>query len=461
VSVDVAGRASSASGQGIRLAIQWLAAVIERRDLSLAAPEGSHGLVLGKLLDALSQEFVGYRSVVAGARDAGRRNRDQLAAIVRTTTEQGALVRTTAAAAREAGDGASLMADAAEALRGFAQAAAGSAAEAGGKLTSIDAALGELQKRLAEGNGPLAEMRLSTAGIADFMVTLARLSRNAQLLAVNASIEAAHLAEAGSRFAIVAAEVRKLSVSTRESKVGVSHIVAELRASTGQVAAATGDSAAATGAAAGEIGGARESLARTGRGIGEFEQLVATVVDVTGTQSMALDAIRTSVDHIAQHADEAAVASREAARLELDVLLERAQAKAERWTLCRTSRQAAPAGGEFAGWIDAIVAGADPAMRHAVDDDANLRPLVVAVRALLERVNAEQREVLADVVAVAVAASRNGYAWRSIAQSLNGLSQETQLVRETVAESANGARSSVELAAGMRALVDSIRSQYD
>jgi hypothetical protein len=84
------------------------------------------------------------------------------------------------------------MAQAAEALRSFAQAAGGAATDAGGNLAAIEAALEEFVQRLAEGNNPLTDMRRSTGGVADFLLTLARLSRHAQLLAVNASIEAAH-----------------------------------------------------------------------------------------------------------------------------------------------------------------------------------------------------------------------------------------------------------------------------
>ena len=137
----------------------------------------------------------------AGAREAARRNAEQLNEVVRATGEQGALVRATADAAAEAGQGAALMAQAAEALNGFTRSAAGAAAEAGANLQTIDAALATLAARLADGEGPLAAMRASTSGVADFLLTLARLSRHAQLLGVNAQIEAARLAEAGSRFA--------------------------------------------------------------------------------------------------------------------------------------------------------------------------------------------------------------------------------------------------------------------
>ena len=226
--------------------IDWLALIVERRDLSLAAPADPNGRAITALLDAVSREFADFREVVAGAREAGRRNAEELGTVVRSAGEQGELVRVTAAAAAEAEHGAASTADAADALHDLTQVAARAANEASGRLGAINGELDELLRQLTAGDGPLGEMRESTEGVARFITTLARLSRHAQLLGVNASIEAAHLAEAGSRFGIVAQEVRKLSMSTRESKTDVARIAAELRQSTGHIAAAVIDFKGAT-----------------------------------------------------------------------------------------------------------------------------------------------------------------------------------------------------------------------
>lgn len=442
--------------------IVWLNRVLEQRTFALPPPPNDpRGATIAALLDALSHEFSDYHDVVAGARDAGRRNADQLSRVVCSTRDQGELVRATAAATLEAETGAALVATAAAALRGFAQAATVAADDANVGLAEIGTALAELGSRLAEGNAPLVDMRRCTSGVADFLTTLARLSRHAQLLAVNASIEAAHLAEGGSRFGIVAQEVRKLSTSTRESKADVAKIVAELRESTAQVAAAADDSNRATEAAAGEIYGAGEALSQTGHSITEFERMVGTVADVAATQSSALQAVSVAVDAIAQHADEAAGASREAGKVDLDVLLDRAEKKAASWTLRTQSLSAIADDDAFARWIGALVAGADATAHAEVDDVPELRPLVAAIRTLLQRVHTDQRDVLGNVVQVAVAVSRNGYAWDSIARALEGVSSEIAIVCDTVAESAHGAHTSAELAAGMRGIVETIRAQYD
>lgn len=449
------------AGHDLAQTVKWLGLVGQRHDLSLPPPPGRRPAAIGILLDAISRDFAEYRDVVLGARDAARRNGEQLDEVVRATGEQGDLVRATAAAATEAGHGAELMAQAAEALNGFTQSAAGAAGEAGANLRSIDAALATLAVRLIDGQAPLAAMRASTGGVADFLLTLSRLSRHAQLLGVNAQIEAAHLAEAGSRFGIVAQEVRKLSASTRESKADVKRIVDELRESTEHVAVAMNDSKEATASAEHEITGAGDALAQTGRGIDEFGTMVATVAGVAATQRTALHAIRSSVELISRRADEAAGASREAAHFDLDALLERAQTRANTWTLRDRPAPVPLDGDAFERWIAAIIGGSSPADPLAAGaDPADLR-LAAAVRALLDIVAAEQRALLGDVVQAAVAISRNSYAWRAIAAALEAVGVEIDLVRTTVAESAASARTSAELAGAMRSLVDTIRSQYD
>jgi methyl-accepting chemotaxis protein len=440
--------------------VAWLAAVATRTDLSLPPPADENAVALTLLLETISQEFADYRAVVAGAREAARRNTSGLLTVLRSTGATGALVRATAGAAAEAGTGGALMAGSAEALAGFTRAAAGAADDAAASLAAIAGTLEGLGLSLAACFAPLAEMRALTGGVAGFLVTLARLSRHAQLLAVNASIEAAHLAEEGSRFAIVADEVRKLSVSTRESKAGVAQIVADLRASTDHVSLAAAESQIVAAEAGTEIGGSGDALARTARGIGEFEHMTATLADVAATQQMALEAIGSALAGLAHHADEAANASPDAARLDLDTLLVRAPGQTDRWKLRPHSAPRPPGETDFSRWMGAVAGGADPALVTAIEADDEFRPLVTAVRGLLARINAEQRAVLANLVEVAVAVSHNGYAWVTVGGSLGAMQREIDTIHETAVQATEAAQTSAGVAARMQTLVETMRNRY-
>jgi methyl-accepting chemotaxis protein len=461
--MNLATPSRTRSSAGRDAIVDWLAAIQERRDFTLSAPalDGDLG-ALQTLLDTLSTEFGDLAAVVAGARDAARRNADNLRNVVRAANEQDATARTSAEASAQAGEGATRMADAIVDLRGLVETAAASASAADTNLRLIDATLAQLAQRLSDGDAPIGRMARASAGITEFVATLARLSRHAQLLAVNASIEAAHLGDAGARFAIVADQVRRLSTSTRESKADVGTIVVELRGSGTLIAAAVGDSNAATAAAAGEITASAQALARTGDDFRDFAAMVATVAESTDVQRTAFAAIDAAIAQSAHHAGEAAGASRAAGELDLDSLLERAASTASRWRLRSASH--APRYdhvGSFGAWIEAICSGSDASAGAEVDRDPDLVPFVAAVRSLVERVNGEMRELLGDIIAVAVAVSRNSYAWRSIAASHDGVARETRVVREAVGTSVDGARNSLQLADRMMALLRSVRSQYD
>jgi methyl-accepting chemotaxis protein len=451
--------AGPSESEATRLA-DWLAAIVQQRNFGLQPPPGCPvASAIAPLLVALSADFAQYRDVVLGAREAADRNAQALAAVVRTTIEHGELLRSTATTANQAGAGAQLVATAADALRSFAAAAAESAHEADGGLAEIGGALGELECRLDDGTAPLAQMRRSTLGITEFLLTLARLSRHAQLLSVNAAIEAAHLADAGSRFAIVAQEVRKLATSTRDSRADVSRINNELRGSTEQVAAAAEESRRATQTAAAEVGDAAEALSRTGHAIAEFGEMVTQIAAGTATQRSALEAVSSSIDQIAHHADEAARASHDAGKLDLAKLLAQAETGARRWQLLSANGTSAPTNDRLGRWIAALIAGTDPTAPADVDDDPSERRIAQAIRTLIERANADARDVLANVIEVAVAVSRNSFAWRSIGLALERLSREIEVVRVT--ESTEGARRSATLASEMEQLIESIRARYD
>jgi methyl-accepting chemotaxis protein len=270
--------AEATSGESVAA---WIDAVAARRDLGLPPPSGAAGVERpAALLATLAAEFAEYRAVVADARDAARRNAEQLAAIVASTSAQGELAGETATAVTQAGTGAADVTDAAEALRDLAASAAAAVQDASGALGEIGAALGALGEPLAAGIGPLQRVTAATAEVGAFTNTLERLSRHAQLLSVNAAIEAAYLGEGGARFRIVAQEVRKLSRSTRDSAREIGLIASALDGATRQVAAAIAGANEATAAARCEVEAAASTLAQTRASIAELGETIAGIAAV-------------------------------------------------------------------------------------------------------------------------------------------------------------------------------------
>ncbi|GAC1413822.1 MAG: hypothetical protein NVSMB64_24090 [Candidatus Velthaea sp.] len=444
--------------------VEWLRQVAQRRDLTLPAPaDNDRTRAIRRLLAVISAEFADYRAVVTGARETVGRNGDQLAGIVASTQQQGAIVRETASAVGEAAAGAIHVVDAAEALAGFAAQAREAATGAGKGLDVIGSALATLIDRLHETGEPIVRMDASTDTINTFLSALGRLSRQAQVLAVNASIEAAHLADAGARFGIVALEVRKLSVSTRASAADVAQIVSQLREATARVAHAVEDSEDATGVAIREIDDARSALGKTQHTNASFDRTIAAMARVADAQRRALQGVAQAVEGIVRHADEAADASRQAAKLDLTALLDGAEASAQAWKIVSNGSAQAietDVSDPLCCWLAALATGAEIDAPLVCDDDAT-RVAGAAVRTLIEAVNGDQRRLLADVVRVTIAIAHNGFAWRTIGTSLEALRNEIATVRASVAVSARGANEAADLAGQLRAFVDEMQHQHD
>jgi methyl-accepting chemotaxis protein len=438
---------------------RWIDRVAAARDCSLPPPEnGPRARAILHLLGSLSDEFRDYRAVVAGADEAARRNGEALGGIVRSATDQGDLVRTAAGAVTEASGGAGHVADAAVELQRFAVEAAGAADGAAEGLSEIRGALTGLAGGLLAGRGPIEEMNASTRGVTTFLTALGRLSRQAQLLSVNAAIESAHLAEAGARFALVALEVRKLSVSTREASSDVGRIVNELRSSTERVGSAVDGAEAATGAAASDIALASATLARTQSTIGDFEETIDEIASVAGQQRSALDTVAAGIHDIVRHAEEAAAESRRASEIDVNALLSHARAVAGGWNELRDIPPPPDDDEPFVVWVARLGASAD---RSIDTSDPTIAALGPSLLTLLSTADADAFAILSDIKDISSAVTANGFAWRTISLALAAVREEIGAVRIAIGEAVSAARTAADRATAMRAIVDSMQRAYD
>ncbi|MEA2720839.1 MAG: hypothetical protein QOJ39_2703, partial [Candidatus Eremiobacteraeota bacterium] len=209
---------------------RWLRRLAAEYDLTLPAPHGDpRAAALRGLVAVISREFREYRAIVESVSAAVARNDEQLAGVAEATAMHVKLVRETRAATAEATAGTGDVAEAADALATFVAAADGHASAAAARLSAMRDTLEAVEARLRAGEAPFEMVTQATAEIAGFLSSLTQLARQAQLLGMNAAIEAAHLADAGRRFTIVAQEVRALSTSTHDSAGRVATLVSDMR----------------------------------------------------------------------------------------------------------------------------------------------------------------------------------------------------------------------------------------
>ena len=175
----------------------------------------------------------------------------------------------------------------------------GSLSETSGQITG---AMGEASSHLDRASACGIEARalitaLAQAGneIAGIVDTISAVARQTNLLALNATIEAARAGQAGRGFAIVASEVKALSIETAKAAEDVRARVTRLR-----------DGALSSGAAVEAVAGAIESVRpafATVRSISETQaRTVTDVVDEAGRASGL-------VAHVNGNADQASAAT--------------------------------------------------------------------------------------------------------------------------------------------------------
>lgn len=439
----------------------WLRRLVADRDLRLPAPTGDpRGAALQALVAAVSAEFGRYREIVESVSAAVARNDEQLATVAAATTQHVDLVRETRAATAEAGAGAAGVAEAAKALEALAGATGvhGGAATSG--MAEMRAALEDLAARLRDGAEPLRGVVDATAGIDGFLASLNRLAKQAQLLGINAAIEAAHLADEGRRFAIVAGEVRALSTSTHDSARRVGGIVGDMRSAGARVADAIAASGASTKTACDDVDAARATLSEAHGAIGRIEAAIGELGKTARAQTTALQNVVEAMDAIAAHADEASASARVAAELNLDAVRKRVVHDVGSWRIAPAGELPAIAGDAFSQWVRGLAEGTT-SLEDAPPFDSSDALLGEAVREFLETANAAQREVHSAIGHLATAVARNGFAWSEIARSLTRLGTQLDAVRSALSESTAAAHEAARLAAQIRALAEAMQRGYD
>ncbi len=160
----------------------------------------------------------------------------------------------------------------------------------------------EAMKQIREQMESIAEsiVRLSEQGqaIGEIMLTVNDLAEQSNLLAVNASIEAAKAGEQGKGFGVVAQEVRNLAEQSKQATIQVRGILSDIQKATNAAVMVTEQASKAVEAGVKQSVQAGESVQKLGESVAEAAQ-AATQIAASSQQQMAgMDQVAQAMENI-------------------------------------------------------------------------------------------------------------------------------------------------------------------
>ncbi len=411
-----------------------LLAAARTRDLRALAPIGTaNGDGANAFLRALAAEMHAFRAIALDAMQSVERNSAQLHAVGASTIAQRIALEDTATAIGAIERGAASVASSADTLGASAELVRRSIERYENGIGDVDAKLRELASEIVATGGLVTSMRDGDASIASFLITLARIARQARVLGINATIEAAFLHGVGGGFAIVATEVKALAESTLDSTKEVTTIQARLHAASDQTATAIDGAASVTETLTRDLDQARTFVHGTNAQVARLDRAIGDVAGIAARQSASLAAIVETLARVAPGARSIADGAARASALDLAGLSAALHELLDRYTLDDDAKNAPEIG------VDTL--------------DSRLHSAAQALRA---RVDADEREILATIVRIAVASARNGYEWRAIASGLDGVRADLSSATAALEDAARDARDAIGGASALRSALDAI-----
>jgi methyl-accepting chemotaxis protein len=170
----------------------------------------------------------------------------------------------------------------------------------GGKKSAAESI--DAMKRIREQMESIAEsiVRLSeqSQAIGEIMLTVNDLAEQSNLLAVNASIEAAKAGEQGKGFAVVAQEVRNLADQSKQATAQVRSILGEIQKATNAAVMVTEQGSKAVEVGVQQAARAGESVQQLAESIAEAAQAAAQIAASSQQQMAGMDQVALAMESI-------------------------------------------------------------------------------------------------------------------------------------------------------------------
>jgi len=288
-------------------ALQTMATVAERiaaGDLKVEVSPQSDKDVLGTAFATMTQNL---RQIMADLAEGANVLGSASAQIVASTTELAAgsvqtasAVTETTSTVEEVRQTSQISSEKAKYVSESAQRAA-AISESGTKTTdeAIEG-MGRIRQQMSAIADSMIRLSEQTQAIGQIIATVDDLSQQSNLLAVNASIEAAKAGEQGKGFAVVAQEVRSLAAQSKGATTQVRTILSDIQKATAAAAMATEQGTKAVEAGVKQSGEAGDSILKLAAGVNEAAEAAGQIAASSEQQLAGMQQVATAMESIKQ-----------------------------------------------------------------------------------------------------------------------------------------------------------------
>jgi methyl-accepting chemotaxis protein len=243
--------------------------------------------IIGEMQESSSILFSSAQQFVAATTQVASAAAETAAAVAETTTTVEEVKQTAQLATQKA----KFVSESAQSATQVSESGRKSAAD------SIEA-----MKQIREQMESIADsiVRLSEQGqaIGEIMLSVNDLAEQSNLLAVNASIEAAKAGEQGKGFAVVAQEVRNLAEQSKQATIQVRSILNDIQKATNAAVMVTEQGSKAVEAGVKQSVQAGESVQKLGESISEAAQAATQIAASSQQQMVGMDQVAQAMESI-------------------------------------------------------------------------------------------------------------------------------------------------------------------